>query len=98
MVNFVNSAQAPLMCKLSVSRVWEQVLRSKAALDNFKQTQSEAAASMGQNISRMPADVAQEVAESRMAAERSLSASLTRELAVTFDLIDTYCASSSLSK
>lgn len=98
MVDFVNNAQAPLMCKLSVSRVWEQALRGKAALDLSRQSQAEAAAALGQNLSKMPEDMARRMAESRMVAERNLMATLTRELAVTFGLIDTYCGSSGALK
>lgn len=38
MVNFVNNSQSPLMCKLQVSRIWEQVMRSRAGLEANKQS------------------------------------------------------------
>jgi len=102
MVGFVNSAQAPLMCKISVSRVWEQVLRSKAGLEGYKQQQIASAAVLEQNLSKVPGklkgEIAQKAAEASLANEKSLVATLTRELAVTFDLIDAYCAASSAAK
>ena len=98
MVTFVDTAQAPLMCKITVSSVWEQLQRSKASLDIAKQIKIDAVQRISNDLAGLPANIKAEMekrsAENNMAAERSSIALMTRELAVKLGLVDDYCGAS----
>jgi len=102
MVAFVNTSPSPLMCKLKVAGIWEQVLRSQASLDNYKQTMVETRAKFEESMKSVPASMKQkfqeQFAESNIQAEKNLLKSMTKELTLSLDLIDTYCGASKSTK
>jgi len=102
MVTFVNTSPSPLMCKLKVAGIWEQVLRSQASLDNYKQVMVESRAKMEESMKSVPASVKQKiqdgVAESNIQQEKNMLNSMTKELTLNLDLIDTYCGASKSTK
>ena len=96
MVAFVNSSPAPLMCKIKVSGVWEQVLRSQAGLENYKQTMIESRAKLEESLKNVPGNMKQKIQGDMEAqnviAEKSMLKTFTKELTLTLDLVDTYCS------
>ena len=102
MVTFVNTSPSPLMCKLKVAGIWEQVLRSQASLDNYKQTLVEGQAKFEESMKKVPASMKQkiqeQVAESNIRTEKNMLNTMTRELTLNLDLIDTYCGASKSTK
>jgi len=102
MVTFVNTSPSPLMCKLKVAGIWEQVLRSQAGLDNYKQSVVEARAKMEESMKNVPGSLKQktldQVAESNIQAEKMMLNTMTKELTLNLDLIDAYCGASKPSK
>jgi len=102
MVAFVNTSPSPLMCKLKVAGIWEQVLRSQASLDNYKQMLVEGQAKFEESMKKVPASMKQkiqeQVAESNIRTEKNMLNTMTRELRLNLDLIDTYCGASKSTK